>query len=408
MKMATGCVILCCFVAIIGVGSVKIELVTADGRSHETHLIENLLKGYQRMARPVANADTPVNVTIGVTLMKVGVKLENDQIEMETWVNLKWTDEGLKWNPEEYGGSLTSIRLDPNQIWTPDVVPYNMDAQFLDNWMKKTRVVVDNNGEIMYVTPATILVTCKRDIIYSPTDLSCNVKLGSWVYSGLELNLTIQSSEVDLSSYVTNSMWGLKSAQMKRNSVVYACCPEPYLDVTMRLKLSARGAIKQISRMPSIVANVLMLAAFLLPVTSANRLGLATFSLALSLTAALLHYGAGQAGSSETFYLVMWMHQANCYWLLVIYLVHVIVMVLASVEEHKGQVPTCFHSLIFSKALSFICCLSRSDPKPDDDEHKNTEKQSRFWNRVAEILNKTFGIVFFALLIISILQSSLF
>ena len=39
-------------------------------------------------------------------------------------VILIWTDEFMKWNPEEYGG-INETRIPRNKLWIPDIMLYN-------------------------------------------------------------------------------------------------------------------------------------------------------------------------------------------------------------------------------------------------------------------------------------------
>ena len=45
---------------------------------------------------------------------------------------------------------------------------------------------------------------------------------------------------MDISGYVRNSEWDLISAEGRLNTVVYECCPEPYLDITYTIRIRRR------------------------------------------------------------------------------------------------------------------------------------------------------------------------
>ncbi len=47
--------------------------------------------------------------------------------------------------------------------------------------------------------------------------------------------MTKLKDEIDFTNYVTNGEWDLLRADLKRNVVVYPCCPEPFPDVTVTL-----------------------------------------------------------------------------------------------------------------------------------------------------------------------------
>ncbi|UYV77419.1 hypothetical protein LAZ67_15000961 [Cordylochernes scorpioides] len=63
----------------------------------------------------------------------------------------------------------------------------------------------------------------------------CTMKLGSWIFDGLQVDVTNRTTEVDLSNYVPNGEWELMRASLVRNVVFYSCCREPFPDVTVTL-----------------------------------------------------------------------------------------------------------------------------------------------------------------------------
>lgn len=44
-------------------------------------------------------------------------------LELEGMVSMKWTDERLMWDPEEY--NTTKIHVTPASVWRPDIVFMN-------------------------------------------------------------------------------------------------------------------------------------------------------------------------------------------------------------------------------------------------------------------------------------------
>lgn len=48
------------------------------------------------------------------------------------------------------------------------------------------------------------------------------------------------SQEMDLNQYTVNGGWDIIGTEAKRNVVYYACCPEPFPDVTYFLFLRRR------------------------------------------------------------------------------------------------------------------------------------------------------------------------
>ena len=87
--------------------------------------------------------------------------------------------------------------------------------------------------------PAYRLVTsCKVDSTWYPfDDQTCDIKIGSWVYNGLKVNLKLmEPEEADTSSYIINTEWDLVGAPAERHEVKYECCPEPYVGMNFKEK----------------------------------------------------------------------------------------------------------------------------------------------------------------------------
>ena len=46
-------------------------------------------------------------------------------MEAMGWLSLQWTDSRLSFSPED-AGNLTTLKVDPKDIWVPDVEIYNL------------------------------------------------------------------------------------------------------------------------------------------------------------------------------------------------------------------------------------------------------------------------------------------
>ena len=54
----------------------------------------------------------------------------------------------------------------------------------------------------------------------------------------LQLDLALQyETGGDLSNFMANGEWSLLGMPGVRNSVVYDCCPEPYVDITFTINI---------------------------------------------------------------------------------------------------------------------------------------------------------------------------
>lgn len=103
----------------------------------------------------------------------------------------------------------------------------------------------------------------------------CSMKMGSWAYDGLQVDVTNNSNTVDLTNYVDNGEWQLISSEAVRNVKFYTCCPEPFPDVTFWFHLRRRTTYYTFNIIiPCAILSVLTLGGFLLPADSGEKVSL--------------------------------------------------------------------------------------------------------------------------------------
>ena len=84
-----------------------------------------------------------------------------------------------------------------------------------------------------------------------------------------------RTQEVDLSNYVSNGEWELISIEIIRNVVYYACCPEPFPDVTFFIRIRRRILYYLYNVIfPCIMMSALTLLVFCLPPESGEKVTL--------------------------------------------------------------------------------------------------------------------------------------
>lgn len=70
------------------------------------------------------------------------------------------------------------------------------------------------------------------------------MKFGSWTYDGLRLDLVPEGHPGkcigDIKKFIRHGEWDLTNMPCNRNELVYACCPEPYPDITYTMELRRR------------------------------------------------------------------------------------------------------------------------------------------------------------------------
>ncbi|XP_065165089.1 neuronal acetylcholine receptor subunit alpha-7 isoform X3 [Atheta coriaria] len=252
---------------------------------HEKRLLNNLLGPYNVLERPVANESEPLEVKFGLTLQQIiDVDEKNQLLITNIWLSLEWNDYNLRWNETEYGG-VKDLRITPNKLWKPDVLMYNSADEGFDGTFQ-TNVVVKHNGSCLYVPPGIFKSTCKIDITWFPfDDQHCDMKFGSWTYDGNQLDLQLNSEDGgDLSDFITNGEWYLIGMPGKKNTIVYQCCPEPYVDVTFTIQIRRRTLYYFFNLIvPCVLISSMALLGFTLPPDSGEKLTLGV-TILLSLT----------------------------------------------------------------------------------------------------------------------------
>ncbi|XP_065337702.1 neuronal acetylcholine receptor subunit alpha-7 isoform X7 [Cloeon dipterum] len=246
---------------------------------HERRLLNDLLAAYNTLERPVANESEPLEVKFGLTLQQIiDVDEKNQLLITNIWLSLEWNDYNLRWNESEYGG-VKDLRITPTKLWKPDVLMYNSADEGFDGTYH-TNVVVRNNGSCLYVPPGIFKSTCKIDITWFPfDDQHCDMKFGSWTYDGNQLDLVLKSETGgDLSDFITNGEWHLIGMPGKKNTIVYACCPEPYVDITFTIQIRRRTLYYFFNLIvPCVLISSMALLGFTLPPESGEKLTLGTY-----------------------------------------------------------------------------------------------------------------------------------
>jgi len=198
----------------------------------EERLFEDLLKSRSKfyiLARPVANDSEPVKVSMGIAYNQITDLDEKQQtLTSNIWMKLSWNDYKFKWNPEDYAG-IDAIRIIPEKLWLPDILPYNSADQRADPQFP-AKVLVTNKGDCTYILPQIVKTICQFNS--SHPEHQCLLKFGSWVYDGFKLEHVLMADPVDLSQYTPHPIWNLVDLKAKLNRKYYPCCKEPYYDAT--------------------------------------------------------------------------------------------------------------------------------------------------------------------------------
>lgn len=177
----------------------------------------------------------------------------------------EWTDEKLRWNPEDYG-DLKIIRTSAESIWKPDLLLYNNAKTSNIDHFGLTDVLIYNDGKILWVPPTDFHTFCRLNLRLWPFDQqTCHVKLGSWVHDASSLNLTLNTKPGVDTTDDESEVWTIQNITVKHNTVTYECCPEPYVDVEYFFTVKRTSSCYVVVVSPIILNLLLTLSVFWLP-----------------------------------------------------------------------------------------------------------------------------------------------
>ncbi|XP_068691272.1 neuronal acetylcholine receptor subunit alpha-7-like [Montipora foliosa] len=247
----------------------------------ETTLIEALFKDYDPRGRPVLNLSQPVLVRFGLAYTNLHTLDEKNQVlTSNVWIRQQWHDPWLTWDPSKYEG-LRSINTNPDLVWKPDIVLHNSvngKGNNGEQYLFNTKVIIDSDGTVRWLSPNIITTSCKINIKYFPWDTqTCEFKFGSWGYHGLKLDMDFYGDfpSVDVTSFAVNGEWKLVSAKGTRIVEYYGCCPEPYPAITFEITIERRSLFYVNNLViPCIALALLTATAFLFPPETGERISL--------------------------------------------------------------------------------------------------------------------------------------
>ncbi|KAI6233564.1 hypothetical protein M3Y99_00891800 [Aphelenchoides fujianensis] len=225
---------------------------SAAHKALEAQLYEDLLYSYNKIPRPVFNSSEVLMVDMGAALIRIiDVDEKNQVLTTNLWLEMKWIDVKLRWNPARYGG-IKTLHIPSDLIWTPDLVLYNNAAGDPDITIF-TDALVAYDGRVFWSPPAIYKSFCPIDVRHFPYDRQrCEMKFGAWSYTGFYVDLRqikpkesedsdgeFMENGMDLSFFYKSAEWDLLSLTSARHSVLYASCcgPEKYVDITFYFDL---------------------------------------------------------------------------------------------------------------------------------------------------------------------------
>lgn len=200
--------------------NVSLLIKNVHSSYQEEQLFKELFQNYNPLIRPVRKVEETITVSFSIALLQLISVVEKEQmLKTNVWLQVKWYDYQMQWKPEKYGG-IQSIRVPPNQVWTPDVVLFNnADGKYEASF--KSNVVVYSNGDMNWVPPAIYKSSCYIDVEFFPFDKqTCDLRFGSWTYDQQQMNFTYydpNERRITIKDYVVSGSWDLLDGPMSIN-----------------------------------------------------------------------------------------------------------------------------------------------------------------------------------------------
>ncbi|KAK6753646.1 hypothetical protein RB195_012935 [Necator americanus] len=124
------------------------------------------------------------------------------------YVDEKWTDPSLSWDPALFGGILKTW-IPVSKIWVPDIIIFNMLQR--EDLLSSVRApaLIYPNGTVEASHPAVYTVSCEINIKRFPLDdQRCALEIASWTYGKDKIRLHAHT-EHSLEHYTDNEEWRL-------------------------------------------------------------------------------------------------------------------------------------------------------------------------------------------------------
>nr|XP_050850604.1 acetylcholine receptor subunit beta-like 2 isoform X1 [Vespula vulgaris] len=275
------------------VANSTVVMRTFEANPDTKRLYDDLLSNYNRLIRPVINNTETLTVWLGLKLSQlIEMNLKNQVMITNVWVEQRWFDYKLQWDPEEYGG-VEMIYVPSENIWLPDIVLYNnADGNYEVTLM--TKATLKYTGEVFWKPPAIYKSSCEINVEYFPFDeQSCVMKFGSWTYNGAQVDLKHMLQEsgsnlvkigIDLTDFYLSVEWDILEVPAARNEEYYPCCEEPYSDITFNITMRRKTLFYTVNLIiPCVGITFLTVLVFYLPSDSGEKVSLCS-SILLSLT----------------------------------------------------------------------------------------------------------------------------
>lgn len=247
---------------------------TVNQKTRLGELRRHLLCDYDKSIRPVLDMNKSIIVSVRMHVKSHDFDEHNQRLTIYCWLPLSWTDEHLKWEPEQWDG-IKDFLVGSLEIWTPDISLYNSDNGQNIASHDEVNCEVESTGKMSCVLPIEFTAHCKPNYVRWPYDAqNCTLYFGSWMSPGEHIDYDNKTLKAEISEAQPNPTWNLVKATTKRVSKTYSCCPNqtfPTLYFNFKIERHS-GVMEVLFLFPAFFLIVINLIVLVINTKNTNRL----------------------------------------------------------------------------------------------------------------------------------------
>lgn len=212
---------------------------------------------------------------------------------------MKWRNELLTWNPDEWGG-IRHISVKPDMVWIPDIIlKNNADSDAITIQKDTDQVWMKHDGSSSWYPKVMIISSFRADVTYFPFDSQTFIfHFGSWSLDEHKLQIVKDDRKPILDKhYLNDSEWALVSMEKHIHRSSYT---DAYIEIIFTYFFARKPTYSVITAIvPSIGLMSMALFSYLLPPDIGERIAILITSL-LAFTVFLVEINGSLPRNSDS------------------------------------------------------------------------------------------------------------
>ncbi|XP_046562549.1 acetylcholine receptor subunit alpha-like [Haliotis rubra] len=366
-----------------------LTLSVCNGASiHDARRLQSsLFSNYTSELRPLTNQSETVKVSATVYLLDI---TDFDDVKQQFICNaifyVKWKDEFLVWNPEDFGGIKYFTFNNGYKAWFPSITVTNT-LEKRDVFKKDTqRMTVFSNGTVLWFPSAILKTSCPLNIHMFPFDVQeCSIYLMAVHYTVEEVEFVTGSDKVYVDRFQRSDQWDLLDTSL---SSIRTGDVDKWR-ITLRFQRRPLFYVLNVL-VPMVILSILNVAVFAVPVESGEKLSFAVTVL-LSLVV-FMTFASERIPKTSTGISMLTVYLTTVTASSAVNVIMTIVVLILHNKPNTEEIPRCFQklvSLVRKVSCRRIYVLDAT-----------TTERSMEWKDVADALEYFFLRVFLVIVIV--------